>query len=366
MCVCRFGPLQIPDMFSLTPKMLAIVALSGFVWLAVFAAPMDPFDYGGSSHSPYHGWLSQDHQDHTPSLPYHDVFLGTGLSPSWHPDDVSHAPGHSLAQHQAWQPGDIPTWSAGFHAPQTFGSGSTSRTSQQDHSALSSLHLPSIGQNEAEQSSEHVTPMSEAEMDQAILNSLLSDLQHQEEAHAQPHHHSTSVVHNDIVQVHPTTDHVLGDIHVPNEEATVSRVKLRDRTTEPQHVRVLPDLPALNQVHSKVRAKVYVSQDPHVRDLINSRAFEGRLLWVDLADVPDLAETLKRKSPVKSPSRRLPWISMPAPPKSGLGSIGVYVTEHGNGKTLPRTAGTIIGRKPFYAFWGMPDRGFKERILFSS
>lgn len=131
----------------------------------------------------------------------------------------------------------------------------------------------------------------------------------------------------------------------------MSYVKIRERAREPENLRKLEVMPPLRNLRRAVPT-LLMAEHAEIRDFINSRVFDGRLRWVNLDEAPKIWDTLRRKSPLYSPSRRVPSVTI-GTPEGGL--LWLHVTEHGSGKPSFKTEGTVLENRPFYAFWGFPN-----------
>lgn len=145
-----------------------------------------------------------------------------------------------------------------------------------------------------------------------------------------------------------------------------SDLRFRYFKTEPEFLRQIPYF-FPNEAWLK-RSKLVIWEERGIRDVINIRAFNGELRWVDLKDLPGMRDTLRQKSPVYKPSRVLPYVTLPAtalPPTSTYqGSYRVFITDHGYRGRAKETkvVGSILEDLPHWAVWIMPSMPHESKF----
>lgn len=346
------------------------------IWLlgqfVALAAPMDSPGHGARERSvlPSEGWEQQSNDV------FSWIFPGQGshlVSP--HSSDNVDRYSSTPESAPAWQPGDAP--STGLYDTTAFEQGTTPWSLQHHHPTSSSYA--------AEHCSSTFHPLSPPidDVDRNILNSILAHIEHEQRDGAQP----SPGEHHDIIDLtqedddrpssppekapsgsgngqHEDPQQFLHWINIQSDASTEDKrandFELRRRRREPVSIGSLPHVVPLGDVYHDLRARIYINKDASVRSLINSMVFGGRLRWVELEEAPRIWDTLRRKSPTRMRHRLLPSVRISTPQGFSMGQIGVYITDHGNGKTSARTAGTVLDGKDYYAFWGMPQWGVKE------
>lgn len=355
-------------MSKFSNKMLAaMMGLSSLKRLAVFAAPMDPPGHQETgSFVPPSGHLLQQTNRGPAWSPFSHPHSDLDTSDLWHPAGLDNPYVHSSTQGNAardWQRGNPPTWSNGLHYSDGSSSSTQPWTLPRDQYHDISSHSSTFWAREPAQPSPPID-----EVDRSILDSVLLDIEREEHARAQA---QDSEVHAPADGSDADAPPMAGAEHDPFEmdyaaimpldaRARARLFKIRRQKMEPEVLRSIPYSPPLKDTYQGIRARIYKSEKSRVRRLINSQVFGGSLRWVDLKEAPDIWETIPRLSPTIARSRRLPLINISTPEGSKLGPIGVYVTDHGNGKYSARTRGTVLEKKPYFAFWGMPDQPMKE------
>lgn len=134
-----------------------------------------------------------------------------------------------------------------------------------------------------------------------------------------------------------------------HRKLTLELTRARMGWPEPHTFDRLDHLPAFRGR----RSNLILDRSSSVRDHIVDRLFGGKLQWV--GPPPDAVprQTIAARSPAKRYSRRLP---LTVTADNGE-KLGVFMTTHNvpvkKGGPLK---GTIFDGKPFYGFWGLPEK----------